>query len=151
MLTFDTSKAAITSLLFGGLLGGNDDQCRRLEWLGQQQHQPAQLPQSLGADLGLTAGGYDQVLSNSITVSQLIQAAINVLDPNGTLAASATIVSLKALKLAAGATRVVLGDLPHAESGDISALAVNLGRAYDLIEGVVQLANKQNGPVATPP
>ena len=39
----------------------------------------------------------------------------------------------------------------HVESGsDISALAVNL-KAFDLIEGVVQLANKQNGLVATLP
>ena len=53
--------------------------------------------------------------------------------------------------MAAGTTSVVLGDLLHVESGsDISALAVNL-KAFDLIEGVVQLANKQNGLVATLP
>jgi uncharacterized membrane protein len=152
VLTFDTSKAAITSLLFGGLLGGNVT-INAAGWNGLVNSNISLLSylNRLKVDLGLTAVGYDQVLSNSITVSQLIQAAINVLDPNGTLAASATIVSLKALKLAAGATRVVLGDLLHVESGsDISALAVNL-KAYDLIEGVVQLANKQNGLVATLP
>jgi uncharacterized membrane protein len=152
VLTFDTSKAAITSLLFGGLLGGNVT-INAAGWNGLVNSNISLLSylNRLKVDLGLTAVGYDQVLSNSITVSQLIQAAINVLDPNGTLAANATIVSLKALKLAAGATRVVLGDLLHVESGsDISALAVNL-KAYDLIEGVVQLANKQNGLVATLP
>ena len=152
VLTFDTSKAAITSLLFGGLLGGNVT-INAAGWNGLVNSNISLLSylNRLKVDLGLTAVGYDQVLSNSITVSQLIQAAINVLDPNGTLAASATIVSLKALKLAAGATSVVLGDLLHVESGsDISALAVNL-KAFDLIEGVVQLANKQNGLVATLP
>nr|WP_180204102.1 pilus assembly protein TadG-related protein [Pseudomonas sp. SbOxS1]NYU03943.1 hypothetical protein [Pseudomonas sp. SbOxS1] len=152
VLTFDTSKAAITSLLFGGLLGGNVT-INAAGWNGLVNSNISLLSylNRLKVDLGLTAAGYDQVLSNSITVSQLIQAAINVLDPNGTLAASATIVSLKALKLAAGTTSVVLGELLHVESGsDISALAVNL-KAFDLIEGVVQLANKQNGLVATLP
>ncbi|WCM52006.1 pilus assembly protein TadG-related protein [Pseudomonas sp. WJP1] len=152
VLTFDDSKAAITSSLFGGLLGGNVT-INAAGWNGLVNSNISLLSylNRLKVDLGLTAAGYDQVLSNSITVSQLIQAAINVLDPNGTLAASATIVSLKALKLAAGTTSVVLGDLLHVESGsDISALAVNL-KAFDLIEGVVQLANKQNGLVATLP
>ena len=71
----------------------------------------------LKLDLGLTAVGYSEVLSNSINVSQLIQSAINVMDPNGTLSASATIVSLNALKVASGATTVVLGTALQIESG----------------------------------
>ena len=111
-LAFDTSKAAITSLLFGGLLGGNVT-INAAGWNGLVNSNISLLGylNRLKIDLGLTAAGYDQVLANSINVSQLIQAAINVLDPNGTLAASATIVSLKALKVAAGTTSVVLGDL----------------------------------------
>lgn len=152
VLTFDTSKAAITSLLFGGLLGG-DVMINAAGWNGLVNSNISLLAylNRLKVDLGLTAAGYDQVLGNSVNVSQLIQGAINVLDPNGTLSASATIIGLQALKVAAGTTRVVLGDLLHVESGsDISALAVNL-KVFDLIEGVVQLANKQNGLVATLP
>lgn len=152
VLVFDTSKAAITSLLFGGLLGGNVT-INAAGWNGLVNSNVSLLAylNRLKVDLGLTAAGYDQVLTNSINVSQLIQGAINVLDPNGTLGASATIIGLNALKVAAGTTSVVLGDLMHVESGsDISALAVNL-KAFDLIEGIVQLANKQNGLVATLP
>jgi uncharacterized membrane protein len=151
-LTFDSSKAAITSLLFGGLLGGNVN-ISAAGWNGLVSSNISLLGylDRLKIDLGLTAAGYDQVLGNTLNVSQLIQTAVNVLDPNGTLGASATIVSLQALKVAAGTTSVVLGNLLHVESGtDISALAVNL-KAFDLIEGVVQLANKQNGLVATLP
>lgn len=151
-LTFDSSKAAITSLLFGGLLGGNVS-ISAAGWNGLVNSNISLLGylDRLKIDLGLTAAGYDQVLGNTLNVSQLIQTAVNVLDPNGTLGASATIVSLQALKVAAGTTSVVLGNLLHVESGtDISALAVNL-KAFDLIEGVVQLANKQNGLVATLP
>ncbi|MBV6826190.1 pilus assembly protein TadG-related protein [Pseudomonas sp. PD9R] len=151
-LTFDTSKATITSLLFGGLLGGNVN-ISAVGWNGLVNTNISLLGylNRLKIDLGLTAAGYDQVLGNTINVSQLIQTAINVLDPGGTLGASATIVSLQALKVAAGTTSVVLGNMLHVESGtDISALAVNL-KAFDLIEAVVQLANKKNGLVASLP
>lgn len=151
-LTFDTNKAAITSLLFGGLLGGNVN-ISAVGWNGLVNANISLLGylDRLKLDLGLSLVGYDQVLGNTITVSQLLQTAINVLDPGGTLGASATILSLQALKVAAGATTVVLGDLLHVESGsDISALAVNL-KAFDLIEAIVQLANKQNGLVASLP
>lgn len=152
VLTFDTSKAAITSLLFGGLLGGNVT-ISAAGWNGLVNTNISLLGylNRLKIDLGLTAAGYDQVLSNTVNVSQLIQTAINVLDPNGTLGATATIASLQALKVAAGTTSVVLGNMLHVESGtDISAFAVNL-KAFDLIEGFVQLANKKNALVASLP
>lgn len=151
-LTFDTSKAAITSLLFGGLLGGTVS-ISAAGWNGLVNTDISLLSylNRLKTDLGLTAGGYDQVLGSTVNVSQLIQTAINVLDPNGTLGASATIVGLQALKVAAGTTSVVPGNMLHVESGtDISTLAVNL-KAFDLIEGFVQLANKKNALVATLP
>ncbi|PTT91553.1 hypothetical protein DBR45_55025 [Pseudomonas sp. HMWF031] len=152
VLSFDTSKATITSLLFGGLLGGNVN-ISAAGWNGLVNTNISLLGylDRLKIDLGLSAAGYDQVLGNTINVSQLIQTAVNVLDPGGTLGASATIVSLQALKVAAGSTTVVLGNLVHVESGsDISALAANL-KVFDLIEGVVQLANKANGLVASLP
>jgi len=151
-LTFDDSKAAITSLLFGGLLGGNVS-ISAAGWNGLVNTDISLLGylNRLKIDLGLTAGGYDQVLGSTVNVSQLIQTAINVLGTNGTLAASEAIVGLQALKVAAGTTSVVLGNMLHVESGtDISTLAVNL-KAFDLIEGFVQLANKKNALVATLP
>ena len=151
-LTFDDSKAAITSLLFGGLLGGNVS-ISAAGWNGLVNTDISLLSylNRLKVDLGLTAGGYDQVLGSTVNVSQLIQTAINVLGTNGTLAASQAIVGLQALKVAAGTTSVVLGNMLHVESGtDISTLAVNL-KAFDLIEGFVQLANKTNALVASFP
>ena len=151
-LTFDDSKAAITSLLFGGLLGGNVS-ISAVGWNGLVNTDISLLSylNRLKVDLGLTAGGYDQVLGSTVNVSQLIQTAINVLGTNGTLAASQAIVGLQALKVAAGTTSVVLGNMLHVESGtDISTLAVNF-KAFDLIEGFVQLANKTNALVASFP
>jgi uncharacterized membrane protein len=152
LLTIDSSKSAALNALFGGLLGGSLN-LSVAGWSGLVNTNISLLGylDRLKVDLGLNAGGYAQVLGTSVTVSQLIQTVVNVLDPGGTLGATATIMSLQALKVAAGSTTVVLGNLLHVQTGsDISALATNL-KVFDLIEAVVQLANKTNGLVATLP
>ena len=151
-LTIDSSNAPILNSVFGGLLGGALN-ISVAGWNGLTNSNISLLAylDRLKVDVGLTAVGYAQVLSNSVSVSQLIQTAINVLDPNHTLTATATITSLQALSAAAGTTKVVLGNILQVASGaDVSALAVNL-QVFDLIKGVVQLANKTNGLVATVP
>lgn len=151
-LSVDTSKSATLNALFGGLLGGNLN-INAAGWNGLVNTDISLLGylDRLKVDLNLNAAGYDQVLGNTIAVSQLIQTAVNVLDPGGTLGATATIASLQALKVAAGATTVVLGNVLHVEAGStVTALGTNL-KVFDLIEAVVQLANKKNGLVATLP
>lgn len=151
-LTIDTSKSDILNALFGGLLGANLN-LSVAGWEGLVNTQISLLSylDQLKVDLGLNAAGYDQVLGTSVAVSQLIQTAVNVLDPGGTLGATATIVGLQTLKGSAGTTSVELGNLLHVDSGsDPSALATNVS-VFDLIEGMVQLANKENGLVATVP
>jgi uncharacterized membrane protein len=151
-LSVDTSKSATLNALFGGLLGGNLN-INVAGWNGLVNTDISLLGylDRLKVDLNLSAAGYDQVLGNTIAVSQLIQTAVNVLDPGGTLGATATIASLQALKVAAGATTVVLGNVLHVETGStVTALGTNL-KVFDLIEAIVQLANKKNGLVATVP
>ncbi|KAA0967745.1 pilus assembly protein TadG-related protein [Pseudomonas sp. ANT_H12B] len=152
MLSVDTSKSATLNALFGGLLGGNLN-INAAGWNGLVNTNISLLGylDRLKVDLNLSAAGYNQVLGNTIAVSQLIQTAVNVLDPGGTLGATATIASLQALKVAAGATTVVLGNVLHVEAGStVTALGTNL-KVFDLIEALVQLANKKNGLVATVP
>lgn len=151
-LSIDSSKSATLNALFGGLLGGSLN-VSVAGWDGLVNTNISLLGylDRLKVDLGLNAAGYNQVLGASVAVSQLIQTAVNVLDPGGTLGATATIVGLQALKVAAGSTTVVLGNLLHVENGsDISTFATTVS-VFDLIEGVVQLANKKNGVVATVP
>jgi uncharacterized membrane protein len=152
VLNVDTSKSEALNALFGGLLGGNLN-ISAVGWDGLVKTNISLLGylDRLKVDLKLDAGGYDQVLGNTIAVGQLLQTAINVLDPGGTLGATATIASLQALKVAAGTTNVVLGNLLHVETGsNVAALATNV-QLFDLIEAFVQLANKKNGLVATLP
>jgi uncharacterized membrane protein len=148
-LNIDSSKSATLNALFGGLLGGSLN-LSAVSWNGLVNSNINLLSylNRLKLDFGLNAAGYEQVLGNTIAVSQLVQTTINVLDPNGTLGATATIVGLQAIKAAAGTTQVVLGNLLNVQAGtQATALAVDL-RAFDLIQGFVQLANKQNGLVA---
>lgn len=151
-LSIDSSKSATLNALFGGFLGGSLN-LSVAGWDGLVNTNISLLGylDRLKVDLGLNAAGYNQVLGASVAVSQLIQTAVNVLDPGGTLGATATIVGLQALKVAAGSTTVVLGNLLHVENGsDVSTFATTVS-VFNLIEGVVQLANKKNGVVATVP
>lgn len=148
----DSNKSIILNSLFSGLLGGSLN-ISAAGWNGMVNSNISLLSylDQLKIDLGLTAVGYSQVLGNTISVSQLIQSAINVLDPTHTLGATVTIASLQALSVAAGATKVILGNVLQVATGtDASALVVNM-RVFDLIEGFVQLANKTNGLVASFP
>lgn len=145
-VTLNSANAAVLNPLIGGLLGGNlnlsvagwqglvDTNLNLLSYLNR-----------LSTDLNLTVGDYTQLLTSNISVSQLIQSAISVLDPNNTLAATAAISSLNAIKAAAGATTIALGDLLQVQSGsNLAALNTNM-RVFDLVQGLVQVANKKNG------
>lgn len=149
LLVVDSGSSVILNSLFGGLLGGSLN-LSAVGWNGLINTNISLLGylDQLKLDLGITAVGYSQVLGTSVTVSQLIQSAISVLDPTSTLGATATIASLQSLKVAAGTTTVLLGDLLQVKGGtETAALNSNL-QVFQLIEGFVQLANKSNGLVA---
>ncbi|WP_024655819.1 pilus assembly protein TadG-related protein [Pseudomonas syringae USA007] len=145
-VTVDSTRAAILNPIIGSLLGGTLN-LSVANWQGLASTDLSLLSylNRLKTDLNLTAVGYSDVLNTSVSVSQLIQSAINVLDPGATLTGTATIAGLQALKLAAGATTVVLGDLLSIQgSSDIAALNTNL-RLLDLVQGLAQLANDKTG------
>ncbi|MQT86858.1 hypothetical protein GHN92_20085 [Pseudomonas sp. FSL R10-2964] len=151
-LTVDSSKSKILSSLFGGLLGGNVS-IDAAGWNGLINTKVNLLSymNQLKTDLNLSTGGYDEVLKSNIEVGKLIQSTINLLDPNNTLSTTTTIASLRALKLAAGTTTVVLGKILNIQSGTSnSALNIDMN-LFDLISGYVQLANKTNGLTAAFP
>ncbi|MEE4575362.1 pilus assembly protein TadG-related protein [Pseudomonas alliivorans] len=145
-MTVDSAKAAVLNPIVGGLLGGTLN-LGVANWQGLVNTDLNLLNylNRLKPDLNLTAVGYTQVLNTTVSVSQLVQSAINVLDPGGTLNATAAIAGLQAIKTAAGATTVLLGDLLAVQgSADIAALNTNL-RLLDLVQGLAQLANDKNG------
>ncbi|MFA0997781.1 MULTISPECIES: pilus assembly protein TadG-related protein [Pseudomonas syringae group] len=145
-VTVDSTRAAILNPIIGSLLGGTLN-LSVANWQGLASTDLSLLSylNRLKTDLNLTAVGYSDVLNTSVSVSQLIQSAINVLDPSAALGGTATIAGLQALKFAAGSTTVLLGDLLSIQgSSDIAALNTNL-RLLDLVQGLAQLANDKTG------
>ncbi|WP_032710210.1 pilus assembly protein TadG-related protein [Pseudomonas syringae] len=145
-VTVDSTRAAILNPIIGSLLGGTLN-LSVANWQGLASTDLSLLSylNRLKTDLNLTAVGYSDVLNTSVSVSQLIQSAINVLDPGATLGGTATIAGLQALKVAAGSTTVLLGDLLSIQgSSDIAALNTNL-RLLDLVQSLAQLANDKTG------
>ena len=145
-VTVDSTGAALLNPVVGSLLGGTLN-LSVANWQGIADTNLSLLSylNRLKTDLSITAVGYNDVLNTSVSVSQLLQSAINVISPNATLGGTAAIQGLQALKLASGATTVLLGDLLSVQSGaDLAALNTNL-RLMDLVQGLAQLANKKSG------
>ncbi|WP_024647037.1 pilus assembly protein TadG-related protein [Pseudomonas syringae] len=145
-VTIDSTRAAILNPVIGSLLGSTLN-LSVANWQGLASTDLSLLNylNRLKTDLNLTAVGYNSVLNTSVSVSQLIQSAINTLDPGATLGGTSTIAGLQALKLVSGATKVTLGDLLSIQGApDITALSTNL-RLMDLVQGIAQLANNKTG------
>lgn len=151
--TVDTQRSALLNALFGGLLGGSlnlsvagwqgllDTRIKLLDFLDQ-----------LKLDLGLSAAGYEQVLDTSVDAGVLLQAMVRVMERGGNTA-SVAVQALQQLLLAAQASPVALtlGELLQVASGtDAAGLQTDL-QLFDLVQGVVQLANGKNALAADIP
>lgn len=150
-LVVDSSKSAALNLLLGQMLGGSlnltvagwqglvDTQINLLGYLNQ-----------LAADVHVTAGNYTELLSKSISLNQLLDSAITVLQAGGPTA-NVAISGLTGVKAAVGSTSIVLGQLLQLQTGTASSgLNTNL-QVFQLIEAFIQLANSQNAAVANIP
>ncbi|MEK6788357.1 MAG: pilus assembly protein TadG-related protein [Pseudomonadota bacterium] len=149
----DSSRGALLNTLMGGLLGGAVN-VSVLGWnglIGTQLNLFDFLDQ-LKVNLGLTAGGYSEVLAQSITVGQIIDATSTVLGRDSNTTAS-TLAALSALKVGAivNPVTVQLGNILKLQTAT-SYAGADLGvNVFDLMQGSVQLANGSNALVANVP
>ncbi|WP_397450078.1 pilus assembly protein TadG-related protein [Pseudomonas sp. NA-150] len=141
LLAVDSTSSPILNALVGGMLGGSLN-LDAVGWNGliNTNINLLQYLNQLKLDLGITAVGYTQVLGTSVSIGQLIQSAITVLGPSGTLNAN-----LNQIKVAAGTTSVVLGDILQVKGGTETAALNASVQLFQLIEGFAQLSNKNNG------
>ncbi|CAM5494266.1 pilus assembly protein TadG-related protein [Pseudomonas fragi] len=144
LLTIDSTQSPILDQLVGGLLGGSikagivswqglvDTNINLLSYLNQL------------ISLNANAGNLDQLLKTNIHVTQLLDAAITVLQKNGPTA-DVAVKGLTAIRAVVSSTQVLkLGDLINVQSGTPNAgLDTNL-RVFDLLQGIVQLAGQQS-------
>ncbi|WP_431127699.1 TadG family pilus assembly protein [Variovorax paradoxus] len=153
IVSIDTQRSAILNALFGGLLGGSldvsvagwqgllDTNIKLLDFLDQ-----------LKLDLGLSAATYDEVLGTSVNAGVLLQSMIKVMERGGS-SADISVQALQKLLAAAQTSPVALspGELLNIASGtDAAGLQTDV-QLFELVQGVVQLANGKNALAADIP
>lgn len=155
LVSVDSSKSVVLNALYGGLLGGSLN-VDAIGWNGLLQSQIGLLEyvEQLRTNLNLDAGQFDQVLETGLSTGQLLQAAIDVMQRSGATAA-ASVTALQAIRAAAlagsAAPLLKLGDILNVQTGTpASGLDTQL-QLFQLVQGVVQLANGQNAAVAGVP
>lgn len=149
--TVSTSQSNILNPLIGGLLGGNLS-LSALGWNGLLNTDINLLSylNQLAINLGVEAGNYSQLLNTSTTVTQLIQAAITVVQANG--ATADVLTALGNLQVAAiNAAPLKLGDILQLQTGlPSTALDANL-QLFQLLQAMIQLSNSNSAVAATLP
>lgn len=153
LATVSSNQAGLLNSLFSGLLGGNVN----VSVLGYQGLVGTQINlfDFLGAlktSLGISAGGYDQVLAANVTAGQILSAAATVLTAGGTTA-STTLSALNAINAAATVSPVTvqLGNLLGVQTGLPTSAANVQMNLMDLVQGTVQLSNSSSALAANFP
>ncbi|MDP1539536.1 MAG: TadG family pilus assembly protein [Moraxellaceae bacterium] len=112
----------------------------------------------LALNLGLSAGQVDQVLSANVSAGTLIQAAIDVIDskigtPQATINALDAIVAMDHINVIASIspTSLNVGQMLGVDpNGKYDGALLHL-QLFQLVQGIVQLANSENAAVAVVP
>lgn len=153
LATISSNQAGLLNSLFSGLLGG----AVNVSVLGYQGLVGTQINlfDFLGAlktSLGITAGGYDQVLAANVTAGQILNAATTVLTAGGTTA-STTLSALNTISTAASVAPVTvqLGNLLGVQTGLPTSAANVTMNLMDLVQGTVQLSNGSSALAANFP
>lgn len=153
LASIDSSKSALLNTLFSGFLGGSVN-VSLLGWQGLVGTQISLFGflDQLKTTLGISAGGYDQVLATNVSVAQVLDAASTVLTAGGSTNTDA-INALSALRVGAMISPVSmqLGSLLGVQTGLPTSGANFTMNLLDLVQGSVQLANKTNTAAATLP
>lgn len=149
LASVDSTQSPLLNAVFGGLLGGSLT-LSAAGWDGlvnTNVHLLSYLDQ-LALNLGVAAGEYDQLLATSASAQVLLQAAIDVMQRDGGTALALD--GLLALQAATPSSTppVTLGELLQIQSGTPAAGLDTSLQAFQLAQGIVQLANSKNAAVA---
>ena len=150
LVDINTANSPLLNSLMGGLLGGNVS-LSAVSWQGLAAANINLLSylDQLAINVGATAGDYNQLLNSNIQVTQLLDAAIKVLEKNGggvTVASKA----LTDIKLITSNTQVIkLGDVLNIKNGTPSAGLNTDIKAFNLLDGIVQVAGGKSAATAT--
>lgn len=153
------SRAQLLSSIFGGMLGGNlDISVGAWNGLIHTDIDIFQFLDRLAINIGLSAGDYEEVMAANVSVGDLIQASIDVLEsqigtPQATINALDAIVALDEILVVSQVTptNLSIGELIKLQSGGNYEGASAKLQLFHLVQGILQLANKHNAITASIP
>lgn len=153
LATVDTTQSPVLDQLIGGLLGGSLG-ADLVSWKGLAAANINLLSYfDQLISVNDTIGSYDELLKTNLHLTQLLNAAILVLQQNGPTADVAVngLVQIRDLVKSSQLLSnqlLKLGDLLDIQSGTPSAGLNAEVTAFDFLQGLVQLSNKQSGITA---
>lgn len=148
LLTVDTSRSQLLNAAVGGLLGGN----LALDAVGWQGLVNSDINllsylDRLALKLGVAAGDYSALLTTRATLSDFLQVAADVLG-GGSAAYTAIIGIQNAIGVLITPLQLTLSDVLQLQTGTpAAALDTNI-QAFQLVQGLVQLANSKSAVAA---
>jgi uncharacterized membrane protein len=153
LLTIDTKQSGLLNAVFGGLLGGSLT-VSAAGWQGllNTNIQLLSFLDQLKLDLGISAANYDQVLNTNVDAGVLLQSMITVMERGGSTAA-VTVQALRNVLVSVQASpfTLKLSDLLGVAAGtDAAGLSTDL-QLFQLVQGMIQVANGKNGLAANVP
>ncbi|MFL1388825.1 pilus assembly protein TadG-related protein [Pseudomonas tritici] len=143
--TVDASKSPILNMLIGNLLGGNLS-LTAAGWNGLLTTNVNLLSylDQLAIQLNIKAGDYDALLNTAVSASQLIDAAVKVLQKNGSVATAIIndVISVKAI--APNTQLLKVGDLLKVANGTPAAALNTSVQVFQLLQTVAQLSSSKS-------
>lgn len=143
--SINTAQSDLLNKLIGGYLGGNLS-LTAAGWQGLANTNVNLLGylDQLAIQANVAAGDYTALLGTAVSATQLLNAAVKVLQTNGAVA-TATINDVLSLQAIAPNTKVLkLGDLLAIASGTPSAALNTDLKLFDLLQGVAQVSNSKS-------
>ena len=145
LASVDSSKSPLLNLVIGNLLGGNLS-LTAAGWNGLLQTDVNLLSylDQLAISLNVKAGDYDALLNTAVSATQLIDAAVKVLQQNGA-AVTAVINDVISIEAIAPNTKLLtVGDLIDIATGTPTAALNTNVQLFQLLEAVAQLSSSKN-------
>ncbi|WLH07683.1 pilus assembly protein TadG-related protein [Pseudomonas lurida] len=145
LASVNSSNSPLLNMVIGNLLGGSLS-LTAAGWNGLLATNVNLLSylDQLAIQLNVKAGDYDALLNTAVSASQLIDAAVKVLQKNGSVATAIIndVISLKAI--APNTQLLKVGDLLKVASGTPAAALNTTVQLFQLLETVAQLSNSKS-------
>ncbi|KAA0949267.1 MULTISPECIES: pilus assembly protein TadG-related protein [unclassified Pseudomonas] len=143
--TINSAKSEILNKTIGGLLGGSLA-LTAVGWEGLANTDVNLLSylDQLAIQLHVTAGDYQALLNAAVSPTQLINAAVKVLQVNGTVAAAIINNAVSIEAIAPNTQLLKVGDLLKVATGTPAAALNTNVKLFELIQGVAQLSSSKS-------